>query len=328
MWKSVSRATALFFASAVALNVSAQTTQDAAANWPNKPVRMIVAFAPGGGTDVLARLVAKQLTMALGQPFVVENKAGGSGIIAVDTVMGAAPDGYTLLVGGSAPLVFNHIVFKKLSYTTRDITPVTVLGSYPLVIGARNDLGVKNFHDLIQLAKSKPGKLSYGHAGPTFEVQMEYLANKAGIKMLPVPYKGGGPAALAIMAGDIDLIVADTATIEPLHRAGKARAIAVTTKTRNPALAEVQTVSEAGVPDVDASAFAALGVHHNTPPAIINKLHLAVVRALATAEVRERLTQLGIEAGGMSPAETAARIKREIDIYTPVAEAAGLRGTE
>lgn len=303
--------------------------QSASASYPNKPIRFVVAFAQGGATDVLARTVAAQLSKDFGQQVIVENKAGGGGVIAVDTVLKAAPDGYTVLVGGSSPMVFNHIVFAKLPYKPADITPVTILGSYPLVIAARKDFPAKTFAEVIALAKSRPVSLSYGHPGPAFQLQMDYLNHQLGLKMLPVPYKGAGPAALGLMSGDTDLLASDTTTIVPMHKEGRAVAVAVTTKVRNPALPDVPTVAEVtGKKDFETSAFAALGVHRATPPDIVLKLQQAVAKALMVPDVKERFTSLGIQAEGNSPAETAARINQEIERYTPIAEASGLKGTQ
>lgn len=327
MSRAVCRALALILTGLITLHASAQT-RDEAADYPNKPVRFIVAFAPGAGTDLLGRLVAAQLSRTMGQPFVVENKTGASGIIATQAVLAAAPDGYTVLVGGSAPMVFNPIVYAKLPYDPADLVPVTILGSYPLVIAAKNDLPVKNLKEMIQLAKENPGRLTYGHVGPTFQTQMEYLNILAGIKMTDVPYKGGGPTVQALLAGDIDLAVSDMASIAPLHKAGKLRAIAVTTSQRNPILPDVPTVAESGEPGYDGGAFAALGVHRQTPAAIVRKLQQEVAKVLATAEVRDRFIQLGIKPGGMSPADTMARIKYEIDLYKPIAAAAGIRASQ
>jgi len=298
-----------------------------AQEFPNKPIRFVVAFAPGGGTDILARLIAAHLGKVIGQTVIVENRAGASGIIAAEYVAKAAPDGYTLLVGGSSPMVFNPIVFESLPYDPlTDLAPVTIFGSYPLVITAKNDLPVKTLADLVKLAKDKPGALNYGSAGVAFQVPTEYFALRAGIKLQVIPFKGSGPAATALMSGDIDLLIADMAPAVGLLKSGKARAIAVTTLKRNPVIPEVPSISETGViQGFDVSLFSSLSAPGRTPAAIVLKLQQDVAKTLALPEVRERMTQLGVEAGGQSPEATAARFKREIDLYRPIAAAAGVR---
>jgi len=303
--------------------------QDAAGTFPARPVRFIVAFAPGGGTDILARLIATYLGKSIGQPVVAENRAGASGILAAEFVAKAPPDGHTLLVGGSSPMVFNPIVFDKLPYDPLvDLAPVTILGSYPIVIIAKNDLPVKNVAELVRLAKEKPGALNYGSAAVAFQVPTEYFAMRAGIKLQMVPYKGSGPAGAALLAGDIDLLMGDMAPAVGLLKSGRVKALAVTTAKRSPVLPEVPTVAESGLAGFDVSLFASLSAPGRTPPEIVRKLQLEVARVLALPEMKERLQQLGVEAGGMSPEATAARFRNEIALYGPIARAAGVRESQ
>ena len=304
--------------------------QNAAASFPNKPIRFVVAFAPGGGTDILARLIAVHMSKTIGQPVVVENRAGASGILAAETVARAAPDGYTLLVGGSSPMVFNPLVFDKLPYDPLvDLAPVTVLGSYPIVIIAKNDLPVYSVADLVKLAKEKPGVLNYGSAGVAFQVPTEYFASRAGIKLQMVTYKGSGPAGVALLAGDIDLVMGDMAPALGLLKSGRVRAVAVTTAKRSAAMPNVPTVAESGLlPGFDVSLFSSLAAPGRTPPEIVRKLQQEVAKVLELPEVKERMLQLGLEAGGMSPEATAARFKHEIALYGPIVKAAGMRQSQ
>lgn len=311
------------------LACSAVRAQESAASFPSKPIRFVVAFAPGGGTDILARLVATYLGKSVGQPVVVENRAGASGLLATDVVVKAAPDGYTLLVGGSSPMVFNPIVFDKLPYDpVVDLAPITILGSYPIVILAKNDLPVKTLADLIALAKQKPGMLNYGSAGVSFQVPTEYFAIRAGIKLQMIPYKGTAPAGAALLAGDVDLVMGDMAPAVGLLKTGRVKALAVTTAKRSPILPDVPTIQESGVPQFDVSLFSSLSAPGRTAPEIVRKLQQEVAKVLAMPEVRERLLQLGVEAGGMSPEATAARFKTEIALYGPIAKAAGVRESQ
>jgi tripartite-type tricarboxylate transporter receptor subunit TctC len=225
-------------------------------------------------------------------------------------------------------MVFNPTVYEKLPYDPDDLIPVTLIASYPLVIAAKVDLPVKSFKEIFQYARQKGSAMTYGHVGATFQTQMEYFNHVMGVKMTHVPYKGGGPAVQAAMAGEIDLVVSDLASIAPQHKAGKVRALAVTTKQRNPILPEVPTVTESGLMEYDGGAFAALGVHRQTPPAIVRKLQQEVARALASPEMKERFQQLGFTAGGMPPDEALARVRNEIQMYKPIAKAAGIKGAE
>jgi tripartite-type tricarboxylate transporter receptor subunit TctC len=326
MLKAAHRAVALGFACLFGLHASAQA-QDAAANYPNKAVRFIVAFAPGGGTDLLGRIAADHLSKSLGQPFVVENKPGAGGMIAARAVLAERPDGYTILVGGSTPMVFNPLVYSDLGYDRADLVAVTILGTYPMVIAGQLSVA-KDMKELIQVAKQKGGHMTYGHPGAAaWRAMMEALNNAIGIRMTHVPYKGGGPAATAFLGGQTDLIVSDMTSVVPLHKSGKARVLAVTTKQRNSLFPEVPTVAESGIglPDFEATAFAALGAHRQTPPAILRKLQQGVAQALAAPEVRKRLDSLGIRPEGISVEESQALIQAQITRYAPIVEASGMK---
>ena len=317
----------LMLATAAAICLPVAHGQNVAANYPNKPVRFIVAFPPGGGTDTLARLIGQSLSTELGQPVVVENKPGASGLIAAQFVANAEPDGYTLLIGGSGPMVFNPVVLaSKMPYDPeKDLATVTILGSYPLVIAVKNDLPVKNLDDFVKLVRSKPGAMSYGHAGVTFQVPMEAFLQSIDLKMIAAQYKGGGPAMQAIMGGEIDAVTLDLTSIASAHRSNRVRAIAVTSHKRNPLLPDVPTLAEYGyMKDFEATAFTALGAPGGTPAPILEKIQVAVAKVLQSPEVKSRLDALGIEPGGKSPQETLARYRREISVYTPIARNAGL----
>ncbi|MDO9218402.1 MAG: tripartite tricarboxylate transporter substrate binding protein [Lacisediminimonas sp.] len=310
----------------VAGSLAAQAMAQGSAGYPKEPIRFIVAFPPGGGTDVVARIVGLHLSKSIGQPVVVENRAGASGIIAAEYVARAAPDGYTLLVGGSGPMGFYTLTYAKLPYDpVNGLIPITVLGSYPIVLTAKLDLPVKSLADLIKLAKEKPGAINYGSAGASFQVPAEYFSQRAGMKMTMIPYKGSGPAAQALMGGEIDLLVADIAPSVPLAKSGRARALAVTTATRSPVLPDVPTVAESGLPGFDVSLFSSLAAPAGTNPDIIKRLHAEVAKVLQLPEVKEKFASMGIEPGGGTPEETVARFKREIATYGPVAKAANVK---
>ncbi len=325
----LSRRHLLSLAAATGLSsaLPASYAQGGAATYPNKPIRLIVAFPPGGGADALARLIGQGLSESLKQSVIVDNRPGASGIVAAQAVIAAPHDGYTLLVGGSGPMVFTPITQgKKLPYDAeKDLAAVTVLGSYANVIAVKNNLPVKSLQELVALARQNPGKLSYGHPSTTFQVPMEAFLMDAGVQMLSVPYKGGGPAAAALMGGEIDVAIADITTFANLHKGGKLRALGVTTFNRASLLPDVPTLREAGyLKDFEASSFTALGAPGGVPPAIIEKLQVEVAKVLQTPEVKKRLDEMSIEAGGRSPKETLERYRREMAVYTPIAEKVGL----
>jgi tripartite-type tricarboxylate transporter receptor subunit TctC len=304
----------------------AAKAQDPAASFPNKPIRFVVGAGAGGGTDIQARLLAGYLTKAVGQPVIVENKPGASTMIAAQTVASATPDGHTLFVGGSAAMVFLPIVQAKMPYDpSADLTPVTTLGTYPLVIAVKSELSARSLGDLVKLAKEKPGTLNYGSAAVSFQVPMEYFNQRAGIKLTHVPYKGSGPSVQGMLAGDIEVLAVDMAPAVGLLKSGKARALAVTSAKRAPELPDVPTVAETGVvPDFDFSLMSIVVAPGRTPPSVVRKLQQEIAKVLASSEVRERLLNLGVDPGGLTPEATAARINREIALYRPIAQAAGL----
>lgn len=289
--------------------------------YPNEPIRFVVSFAPGGGTDLMARLVAAELSKRIGQNVVVENKAGASGIIAAQYVARAKPDGYTLLVGGSGPMVFNPITQKDLPYDPeKDFEPVTILGSYPIVILAGNKQPFSTVADLVSYAKANPGVLNYGSAGYSFQVPTEYFASEAGIQLTQVRYKGTSLAAQALMAGDIQLLSADIGPGAPLVKAGQAKALAVTSAERNPILPNVPTLAESGFKNFDFSLYSAVAAPKGTPVEITNYLQKELHAALHSPEVSKRLGEMGIKPEGMPPADAAARYAREIKMFTPIVQ--------
>lgn len=323
MSKLFHRITTLVFAGLMAVHATAHAQGEG--NWPNKPVRFIIPFAAGASSDVLGRMVANQLEKSLGQPFVVENKTGASGIVGTQAALKEPADGYTILVVGSSPMVFNQLVFEKLPYDPNDLLPVTVIADYPLVIAAHPDTPAKSLADMIRIAKEKPGYYTYSHTSATFQAQLEYLNSILGIKMTQVMYRGGGPALMAVLGGQTHFIAQDPTSIAPQHKGGKLRAIAVTSKERNSAMPDVPTVAESGVPNFETGVFMGLAVHRDTPPAIVRKLWQETANAIRRPEVRDRIVQYGMKPQGTSPEEAAARRKHELQLYAPIVEAAGLR---
>lgn len=318
------RRTAL--AIALSLLAGAAAAGNGPGGYPTEPVKFVVAFAPGGGTDIVARLVGLELSKRIGQPVVIENRAGASGILAAQFVARAKPDGHTLLVGGSGPMVFNRVTYKSLPYDPdRDLETVTILGSYPIVLLAGKDQPFNTLSEMIQYAKKNPGKLNYGSAGASFQVPTEYFASKAGISMVQVPYKGTGLAAQALMAGDIQLLSADIGPGAPLAAAGQAKALAVTSAQRNSVLPDTPTIAESGIKGFDFSLYSAVAAPKGTDLKIVNYLQQELNAVLHSTEVKARLYAMGITPEGKSPKETNARYQRELNIFGPLADRLGLR---
>jgi tripartite-type tricarboxylate transporter receptor subunit TctC len=313
-------------AMALSLATTAATGAPAWAAFPDKPIKFVVGFAPGGGTDILARLVAKPLGDRLGQPVVVDNRPGASGGLANTLVKNAEPDGYTLLIGASGAMTINPAVYERLPYdSVRDYAPITVLGTYPIVFSARLDLPIKTTQQLIDYAKQKPNGLNYGAAGVLFQLTTELFNQQAGIQMTYIPYKGSGPATQAIMTGEIDLLVADIAPALPLIEGKRVQPIAITSAQRSTLLPDVPTVAESGLPGFEVDVFVGLFAPAGTPPEIVRRLHKEIAEVLKQPEVREQVAQRGMLPGGMSPDETGTMVKREIERYSAAARAAKIK---
>ncbi len=317
---------ALLFASTAALAQSASTGSGQA--YPDKAVRMVVPFAAGAGSnDIMARLVAQKLSDNFGQQVVVDNRPGASGIIGTDIVAKAQPDGYTVLMM-SLTLTVNPSLFKKLPYNTeKDLTPVTAVASAPLMLVTHPSLPVKSVREFIAYAKANPGKLNFGSGGPgtTPHLAGEMLKTMAGIQVIHVPYKGGAPALADLVGGQIQFMCENIPGTLPFVKAGRLRALAITDRKRSPLLPEMPTLDESGLKGYEIVGWNGLFVPAGTPPAIVNKLHAAVVKALALPDVRERLATMGADGIGNTPQQFTAFIKSEIAKWAKVVKDAGIR---
>jgi tripartite-type tricarboxylate transporter receptor subunit TctC len=297
-----------------------------AQSYPNRPIRFIVGFPPGGGNDLAARLVAAKLQESLGQPIIVENKPGADAIIATQYVAKAAPDGYTLLVGAPGHMVINMVMHPKLPYDTlRDFVPITVIGFFPVVLAVNPNLAVKSVRDLVALAKSQPGKLNYGAGSPVFYFATEMFKQTTGVDITHIPYKGSAQTVNAAVAGDVQVLFVDSAPVLPMLKAEKLRGLAVTTPHRSPLLPELPTMNEAGIPDYQMLVWSSLFAPSGTPQEIVSRLHREVAGIVQLADVKEKMTQLGIEPGGTRPEELATLIKSELARYRAVAKAANIK---
>ncbi|OZI37459.1 hypothetical protein CAL29_03350 [Bordetella genomosp. 10] len=293
----------------------------AQAAYPDRPVRVIVPFAAGGGADIVARLVFKGVGEQLGKAFIIDNRGGAGGIVGADAVAKAEPDGYTLLLGQSGPNAINPSVFSKLPYDARkDFAPITQLTRYPYVIAVKKQLPVDNLKALIDLAKRKPGTLTVSTAGQgsSAHLAIELFMRQAGISINPVPYKGAGPALLDVVSGVVDMTFGDAASASKQAQAGNVKALAVTGARRSPLLPDVPTVAEAGVPGYEASAWHGVLAPRGTPAPIVHTLQQAIAKVLADPALRARLAQDGIETVGSSPEEFNRALLAEIDKWHQV----------
>lgn len=300
--------------------------QAAAPSYPSKPVRIVVPFAPGGGVDVTARILAQRLTERAGQSFLVENRTGASGIIGTEYVAKSTPDGYTLLVGSQTTQAVVPAMYKVSYDTARDFAAVTMIATSPLLIVVHPSLPVKSVKDLIALAKSRPGQLTFGAAsGGTPHMAGELFKLLAGVDMLFVPYKGEGPAVADAMGGQISLVFSNLPVALPQARGGKLRAIAITSPQRVATAPEFPTVAESGLPGYEAATWFGLFAPAATPRDNIVKLNAESVGALNVPEVKDRMAAQGLFVVANTPEQFSAFLKTEIPRWAKVVKDAGVK---
>jgi tripartite-type tricarboxylate transporter receptor subunit TctC len=293
--------------------------------YPTKPVRFIVSFPPGGSADLMARAIAPRLSERLGQQVVVENRPGAGGNIGVDAVAKAAPDGYTIGLGAAGALAVNPHLFANLPFNPeKDLAPITALAMIPFFLIASPQLPVKDLRELIAMAKAKPGEMSFGHGGQGSAMHLsgELLNMMAGVRLQPVPYKGSSPVATDVLGGQIPLGITDVPSAIANVRAGRIKALGVTTKRRIATAPEVPTLDEAGVPGYESIGWFGAVAPAGTPAPIIDRLNKEIVAALQVPEIRERVLQAGAEPLTNTPQEFAAMIRDESRKWAQVIKAA------
>ena len=296
-----------------------------AAEFPTKPVRLVIGFAPGGGTDTTARALSTKLTTSFGQQVIVDNRPGHSGTIAADIVSQATPDGHTVLLGTIA-LVINPILTKTMPFDTfKDLLPVTQAVDSTNILIVHPSVPAKSVKELIALAKAKPLNGGSSGIGGTGHLAVELFNLQAGTKITHVPYKGGGPAMLDLLAGNIQLIFATAASSIGHIKAGKARPLAVTTAKRSSLVPELPTVAEAGVPGFEANNWNGFFVPAKTPRPIINRLNKELAAALSLPDIKEFLFRQGLDAAPGTPEQFAKYMKSEYAKWMKVIQAAGLK---
>ena len=296
--------------------------------YPAKPVRLIVPFAPGGTTDVLARLVAQELGEALGQQFPVENRPGASGNIGTEAAVKAPPDGYTLVMSFDGTMAINPSTYAKLPFDPqRDLAPVANVAQVPLLFVVHPGVAARTIGEFVALAKASPGRINYSSAGngSTGHLTGELLKARAGIDMVHVSYKGGGQAVQDLLGGQIQMVVTALPTVEGHLKAGKLRALAFTSAQRVPVAPDVPTLAESGFPGFEVVSWYGILAPAGTPRDIVRKLNAEINRILALPRVRERLAALGAEPTGGTPEEFAATIKADTARWAKVVADAGIR---
>jgi len=297
-------------------------------SFPTKPIRILVGFAPGGGSDILARALAQPMSELLEQQIVIDNRPGAGGIISAELAMRSAPDGYTLLLGSPGGFAINPNLVPKLSYDPiRDFAPVGLFATLFYIVGVHPSLPVRSLGDLLSLAKARPGQITYGSSGQGANIHLaiEQFSRMAGIKMTHVPYKGNAPMLTGLMSGEVAIVFDPMPTSMPLVKAGRMRALAVTSSQRSSLLPEIPTVSEAGVKGFESTNWFAIFAPAKTPRVVVDRLNVAINQSMKNSAVRQRFLSQGAEPSAGSPEELSQIVKRDLEKFARVIKEAGVR---
>ncbi len=304
------------------------STSVQAQNYPNKPIRLIVPFPPGGGNDVIARLIAQKLSDRFGQQVVVDNKAGANGIVGLQALMQSPADGYTLAVAAAGPMAVNPSLYDKLPYDpTKDFSPITNMVNYPLLLVVHPSVPVKTTLDLVNLAKAKPKQLFFASpgSGNSGHLAGELFNTMAQVQTVHVPYKGQGPALADLLTGQVQMLYSSIPSVLPQVRSGQLTALAVGSAKRLPSLPDIPTLAETGVPGYEAYSWVGIVAPAKTPKAIVTRLNQEIVDILKQKDVAEKLNQQGALPVGDTPEQFGAYIKAEIDKWGAVVRAANIK---
>jgi len=311
-----------------ALGICLLAASTGTAAYPDRPIRLLLPFAPGGGADAVARVITLKFHEALGQPWVIDNRGGAGGNIAAEIVAHANPDGYTVFLGFSTVLTVNPLLYRLSFDVSRDLVPVAMVnaGQYMLVL--HPSVKADNLKDFIALAKAKPATLSYASAGmgTPLHLAAELFKIRTGISMTHVPYKGGGPASVAVLAGEVQVLFGSLPSSFPHVKTGRLKALAVTGPARAAVAPEIPTVAESGLPGYEVTSWYGLFVPARTSEQIVKTLHAEVVKAMALPDVKEAISRQGLEVAVKGPREFADHIKRETEVWARVIKAAGIKG--
>ncbi|WP_421953816.1 Bug family tripartite tricarboxylate transporter substrate binding protein [Polaromonas sp.] len=290
-----------------------------AADYPLKPVTIVVGFSAGGSSDALARIVAEKLAIGLGQPVVVENRAGVASIVGAAYVAKAKPDGYTLLMGASGPNVFNYALYAKLPYAPQDFTPVSLLGTFPLLLLTQANNPARSMQELVAQSKQNPDKANYGASSASFQLVTELFNNKTGARFSHIPYKGSNDAITAVISGDVTMTLVDAGAASAVLQGGRVKALAVTSAERLRELPNVPTLNELGV-DLKVSFWSGLLAPAGTPAPIVKRLQEEIVRVMDMPDVKRRFNAMSVIPAASTPEEFAKLIAAETALWRQAAQ--------
>ncbi len=317
---------ATIVAAGLLLTIAVSSVQAAGAGYPNRPIRFIVPFAPGGPSDILSRLVGQKLTESLGETVVIDNRGSVGGVLGAELGAKSAPDGYTLLMSANSLLTINPYVYKKLPYDPqRDLQPITQLTSVGNVVVVHPSVAAKSIKEFIALAKAKPGQLNYATTGTGNLLGIADFKLKADIDMVAIPYKGTGQAVIDLIAGQVQFFFMNPLVAVPHVKSGKLRGLAVTSLTRNPALPDMPTVAESGVPGFKNITWHSILVPAGTPKPIVKRLNTELVKIVNLPDVQERLLGQGLTPVGSTPEQMSALIKEESMEFAKLVKHIGLQ---
>jgi tripartite-type tricarboxylate transporter receptor subunit TctC len=299
---------------------------DVAKNFPTKPIRIVVGYVAGGGNDIIVRIMVPRLTESLGQPVIVDNRPGAQSIIAAELVAKANPDGYTLLMGPSGPMTMNPAIYPTLPYSpVRDFAPITMIGSFPLMVVVSASLPAKSVKELVEYARAMPEKANYGASAAAFQLATELFKQRTGTQFAYIPYKGSNESVSAVISGQVTMTIADPPPVVGQLKAGRLRALAVTSAARSPQWPELPTLAEAGVPDIEVILWTGFHAPAKTPRAVVKKLRDEVARVVHLPEIKERFAVMAIDPSGNSPEDYARIIASDIKKWSAVAKAANIK---
>jgi tripartite-type tricarboxylate transporter receptor subunit TctC len=316
-------------AAAIGLSAAATATQPAhaqsGADFPNRPIRLIVGFAAGGGNDIFARMIAQKMQERTGWTVVIENKPGAGGRLAAEYAAREAPDGYTVLVGASGAMAIGPLLFKTNYDTLKSFTPVTMIADFPLFLTVSAEHPAKTVKDLVEWTKGNPDKANYATSSPAFTLPTELFKMKTGATGVGIPFKSSGESLLGVMSGNAAMTIVDPPPTVSQVKGGKLRALAVLATKRSPALPDVPTMTEAGYPDVNAGLWSGFFVPTGTPKAVVDKLHKEFREVILNTDVKEKLSGMATNPSGMGPDEFAQHIGAEIKMWDGVVKAANIK---